>query len=79
MVLVVVVWQVNMEIQMEFIPTPHFPRTQKMKEKIEETAKETYIKAQSLLSFLVFALSSWILAIRKRERKAKGQRQKWQA
>jgi hypothetical protein len=40
-VVVVVFWQVNMEIQMEFIPTPHFSTTQKIKEKIEETAKET--------------------------------------
>lgn len=40
-VVVVVVWQVNMEIQMEFIPTPHFSTTQKTKEKIKETAKET--------------------------------------
>jgi hypothetical protein len=53
MVLVVVVWQVNMEIQMEFIPTPHFSTTQKIKEKTEETAKETYIKAEACFLFLV--------------------------
>ena len=52
MVLVVVVWQVNMEIQMEFIPTPHFSTTQKIKEKTEETAKETYIKAEACFLFL---------------------------
>jgi len=51
-VVVVVFWQVNMEIQMEFIPTPHFSTTQKIKEKIEETAKETYIKAEACFLFL---------------------------
>ena len=51
-VVVVVFWQVNMEIQMEFIPTPHFSTTQKIKEKTEETAKETYIKAEACFLFL---------------------------
>ena len=77
-VVVVVVWQVNMEIQMEFIPTPHFSTTQKTREKIKETAKET--SKPKLAFFSSFCtLNSWILATRKRERKAKGQRQKWQA
>ncbi|KAJ6969577.1 hypothetical protein NC653_034190 [Populus alba x Populus x berolinensis] len=78
LVVVVVAWQVNMEIQMEFIPTPHFSTTQKTKEKMKETAKET---SEPKLAFFSCSctLNSWILATRKRERKAKGQRQKWQA
>lgn len=46
-VVVVVVWQVNMEIQMEFIPTPHFSTTQKTKEKIKRN-----FKAQACFLFL---------------------------
>ena len=55
MVVVVVeevkVWQVNMEIQMELIPTPHFSTAQKIKQRRKSKKQQKNLKSRSLFSF----------------------------